>query len=85
MSSRRSFEPPRRRTEEEKHRDALLERSLRKQLSRLYNGVLSNSSAEAKLAQYPKRILINVLMDTFNRVDGCFRFNETFFYGEYND
>lgn len=64
-------------TKESKYRDALLERQCRTTLSIIYNGGVPNEQAKTMLSGFPAYILAEVLLDTFNRVDGCFRFNET--------
>lgn len=64
-------------TKESKYRDALLERQCRTTLSIIYNGGVPDEQAKVMLSGFPAYILAEVLLDTFNRVDGCFRFNET--------
>ena len=66
-------------TKETRYRDHLLEMQCRTTLSLIYNGGVPDDQAKEMLLDFPAHILAEVLVDTFNRVDGCFRLNETFF------
>lgn len=50
----------------------------RETISAIFNCGIPNDAAMEMLADFPSSILSKVLIDTFNRVHGCFQFNETF-------
>ena len=48
-------------------------------LSVIFNGGIPDEAARLMLSAYPSHVLSEIILDTFNRVHGCFQFNETFF------
>jgi len=47
-------------------------------LSLIYNGAIPEDIAKEMLSRFHGSILSEVMLDTFNRVSGCFAFNETY-------
>jgi len=54
------------------------EMTCRDVISLLFNGCIDSNEAKKMLESFSSKTLTEVILDTFNRVDGCFALNETF-------
>lgn len=53
-------------------------RECRRVLSLVYNGAIPHDMAVELLSVTRSSVLAEIMLDTFDRVSGCFAFNETF-------
>ena len=53
---------------------------LRRLVSKVYNNKISEEEATRLLEDIPSKVFLRFIFDMCNRVDGCYRFNETFLY-----
>ena len=65
-------------TKQSKHHDKKLEIDCREKISLLFNSAVDNETAKEMIGGFPSYILAEIIVDTFNRVKGCFQLNETF-------